>query len=60
MFKCDFILNTKDTIIIKGIQGSVLTAFHYDSEGWYIEMIDTEGKYRYYKQIYDGGEVQKI
>ena len=59
-------LNSRDmvtkgcTIKCRGLSvtiDEVLDAHHYENEGWFIEMIDTDGKYRYWKQYMDGGEI---
>ena len=51
------------TIEVVGLTatGKVLSAWHGNDCGWYIEMLDNRtGEYRYYKQVYDGGYVVKI
>lgn len=55
--------DSKVAIMFNGnkIEGKVLTANNWGPEdGWYIEMIDTFGNYRYWKQGPDGGEVIEV
>lgn len=51
-----------DTVVIQWngikIEATVLTANHWGKQdGWYIEMVDKNGVYRYWKQNQDGGEL---
>ena len=53
---------TEVTINAQGINvtGEVISAQHYGDEGWYIELLDTKGNYRYWKERYDGGHLTHI
>jgi hypothetical protein len=56
---------SRDAIVrIQGVKGRVLTATNYgsseDGDNWYIEMVDDNGHYRYWKQCIDGGELEVL
>ena len=38
----------------------LLTAEHYTPEGWFIEFYDAAGRYHYWKQYEDGGELLNV
>lgn len=53
------------TIKCQGItvKGEVLSADNWETDtnpNWYIELRDTKGQYRYWKQKYDGGELVEV
>jgi hypothetical protein len=45
-------LDFEDSVI-----DEIISQDHFGDEGWYIEFIDTLGRYRYWKQGTDGGEL---
>jgi hypothetical protein len=57
---------TEVTIKAKGlvVTGYVISAdnweFEPEKENWYIELMDTKGIYRYWKQEFDGGELLEV
>lgn len=45
------------------VKGTVLTADNWETAeapNWYIELTDTKGQYRYWKQKYDGGQLVEV
>jgi len=42
------------------VRGKVISASHYGADGWYIELTDENGMYRYWKQGQDGGKLRGI
>jgi len=42
------------------VRGKVISASHEGADGWYIELRDENGRYRYWKQGSDGGKLRAV
>jgi len=42
------------------VRGVVISADHFGKDGWYIELTDENGLYRYWKQGSDGGKLRAV
>lgn len=51
-----------DSICVQGRTykiAKIISKDHYEREGWFLEFLDPQGHYHYWKQYCDGGEIIK-